>query len=91
MTNADRIAIAHARLDAVRRDDVTFASKRATPKRIQKGSVVVGAKEFPVKQILMAAANSIRSTEPRVTPADFITHYAVSRPRKLGFTERYSE
>jgi len=81
----------HARLDAVTRDDVIRASKRIAPKRIQKWSVVVGGKEFPVKQLLTEAANSLNSSESRVTPADFITHFAVSRLKKLGFTVRYAE
>src|SRR5947207_1427425 len=76
----------HARLEAVTRDDVIRASKRIAPKRIQKWSVLVGGKEFPAKQILMAAANGLNSTEPRVTPADCISHFAVNRLKKLGFT-----
>jgi len=81
----------HARLDALTRDDIIRVSKRITPKRIQKWSVIVGGKEFPVKQILMEAANSLSSSESRVTPADFIAHFAVSRLKKLGFTVRYAE
>ncbi len=83
--------MAHSRIEAVTREDVIRASKKTVPKRIQKWSVLVGDKEFPVKQILMAAANSIASTAPRVTPADFIAHFAVSRLKKLGFTVRYAE
>lgn len=83
--------MAHARLEAVTRNDVVRASKHTTPKRIQKWSVVVEGKEVPVKQILMAAANAIQSSAPRVTPADFTAHYAVSRLKRLGFTVRYSE
>lgn len=81
----------NARLKAVTREDVIRVSKRIEPKTIQKWSVVVGGKEFPIKQILMEAANSIASTAPRVTPADFITHSAVSRLKTLGFTVRYTE
>jgi hypothetical protein len=81
----------HVRLEALTRDDVIRVSKRIAPKQIQKWSVVIGNKEFPVKQILMEAANSINSAAPRVTPADFIAHYAVSRLRKLGFDVRYAE
>lgn len=81
----------NSRLKAVTREDVIRVSKRLEPKTIQKWSVVIGSKEFPVKQILMEAANSISSPAPRVTPADFIAHYAVSRLRKLGLEVRYAE
>lgn len=81
----------HPRLEVVTPEDVIRVSKRIAPKRIQKWSVLVGGKEFPVKQILMEAANSINSNEPRVTPADFIAHFAVSRLKKLGFTVHYAE
>jgi hypothetical protein len=79
------------RLEAVTKEDVIRVAKHLNAKRIQKWSVVVGSKEFPVKQILMEAANSIRSSAPRVTPADFIAHYAVSKLRRLEFEVRYSE
>jgi len=62
-----------------------------SPKRIQKWSVIVGDKEFPVKQILMEAANGVSSGAPRVTPADFTAHFAVSRLRRLGLAVRYAE
>lgn len=81
----------HPRLESVTRSDIIRASRQVVPKRIQKWSVVVGGREFPVKQLLMAAANSADSREPRVTPADFIAHYAVSRLRRLGFAVRYEE
>jgi hypothetical protein len=81
----------HARLEALTREDVIRASKKIAPKPIQKWSVVIGNKEFPVKQLLMEAANGVNSSAPRVTPADFIAHYAVSRLRKLGFDVRYAE
>jgi hypothetical protein len=83
--------MAHARLEAVTPADVVRASKDTTPKRIQKWSVVVEGKELPVKQILMAAANIVQSSAPRVTPADFTAHYAVSRLKNLGFSVRYAE
>lgn len=83
--------MANVRLEAVTREDVIRVAKSLTPKRIQKWSVIVGSKEFPVKQLLMEAANSLRSQAPRVTPADFIAHSAVSRLRKLEFDVRYSE
>ena len=80
----------NSRLEAVTKEDLVRAAKSLSPKRIQKWSVIVGAKEFPVKQILMEGANSIRSNAPRVTPADFTAHYAVSRLRKMDFDVRYS-
>jgi hypothetical protein len=83
--------MAHARLEDLTREDIIRVSKKIAPKRIQKWSVVIGNKEFPVKQILMEAANGVNSPAPRVTPADFITHYAVSRLRRLGFNVRYAE
>lgn len=81
----------HPRLEAVTHEDVIRVAKKLTPKTIQKWSVVVGTKEFPVKQMLMEAANSIASPEPRVTPADFIAHFAANRLKKLGFIVKYSE
>jgi hypothetical protein len=39
----------------------------------------------------VAAANLIDSSAPRVTPADFIAHYAVRKLKKLGFTVKYYE
>ena len=81
----------NTRLKAVTKEDIVRVSKRLEPKTIQKWSVVVGHKEFPIKQILMEAANSINSTAPRVTPADFITHSAVSQLKALGFSVRYAE
>lgn len=83
--------MAHPRLEAVTKEHVVRVSKRVEPKGIQKWSVLVSSKEFPVKQILMEAANSIHSSDPRVTPADFIAHYAVRKLKKLGFTVRYAE
>lgn len=80
----------HPRLEAVTKDDVVRISRKIQPRSIQKWSVVVGEREFPVKQILMEAANSLQSPEGRVTPADFIAHYAVRKLKSLGFTVRYS-
>jgi hypothetical protein len=53
--------------------------------------VVVSGKEYPVKQVLMEAANLVNSTTPRVTPADFIAHFAVRKLKQLGFTVNYYE
>jgi hypothetical protein len=83
--------MANQRLEAVTKEDVVRVAKSINPKRIQKWSVVVGGKEFPVKQLLMEAANGARSSAPRVTPADFTAHYAVNRLRKMAFDVRYSE
>lgn len=81
----------HPRLEAVTKEDVIRAAKTIDPKAIQKWSVLVNGKEFPVKQVLKEAANSIKSSAPRVTPADFIAHYAVRRLKRLGFTVHYAE
>ena len=81
----------HPRLEAVTREDVIRAAKSIEPRAIQKWSVVVNGKEFPVTQALMEAANSMKSSAPRVTPADFITHDAVRRLKRLGFTVNYAE
>ena len=76
---------------AALREDVVRAAHRVEPKGIQKWSVLVEDKEFPVKQLLMEAANLIQSAAPRATPADFIAHYAVRRFKRLGFPVRYYE
>jgi hypothetical protein len=83
--------MANARLQAVRREEVVLASQRIEPKPIQKWSVVVSGQEYPVKQVLMEAANLVNSTTPRVTPADFIAHFAVRKLKQLGFTVNYYE
>jgi hypothetical protein len=83
--------MAHPRLETVTRDDVARTAKSINPKGIQKWSVLVEGREFPVKQLLMEAANSIKSSAPRVTPADFIAHYAVRKLKQLGFIVNYRE
>jgi hypothetical protein len=80
----------HPRLEAVTKDNVLRVAKEIQPRSIQKWSVIVGDREFPVKQILMETANSLHSSEGRVTPADFIAHYAVRKLKMLGFAVRYS-
>lgn len=82
--------MANPRLLAVTKQDVIRVARHVQPKTIQKWSVVVGGKEFPVKQLLMEAANTVKSDAPRVTPADFIAHYAVRRLKDLGFQVEYS-
>ena len=79
------------RFEAVSKQDVTRAARKIEPKHIQKWSVVVEGTEYPVKQLLMEACNSVESSAPRVTPADFIAHYAVRKLKKLGFTVKYYE
>ncbi len=79
------------RFDALTKQDVLKAARRVAPKNIQKWSAVVEGKEYPVKQLLMDAANLIESPAPRVTPADFIAHYAVRKLKKLGFIVNYYE
>lgn len=73
------------------RQDIVRAARKIDPKEIQKWSAVVDGGEFPVKQLLMEAANMIDSAAPRVTPADFIAHYAVRKLKRLGFVVKYYE
>jgi len=79
------------RFEALTKQDVIRAARKINPKGIQKWSALVEGGEFPVKQLLMEAANLIESSGPRVTPADFIAHYAVRKLKKLGFTVKYYE
>src|SRR5262245_55791508 len=83
----------HPRFETLTRAHVIEAARTLTPKRIQKWSCVVPVdatdREFPVKQLFMAAANLISSEATPVTPADFIPHFAVARLRKLGFVVHY--
>jgi hypothetical protein len=79
------------RFEALTKQDVIRAARKIDPKGIQKWSALVEEDEYPVKQLLMAAANLIDSSAPRVTPADFIAHYAVRKLKKLGFTVKYYE
>jgi hypothetical protein len=77
------------RFEALTKEEVIRAARKIDPKGIQKWSVVVDGKEYPVKQLLMEAANLIQSSAPKVTPADFIAHYAVRKLKKLGLTVKY--
>ncbi|MDZ4340437.1 MAG: hypothetical protein U1B94_09530 [candidate division NC10 bacterium] len=79
------------RLDTLTRQAVNAAGKRVSPGTIRKWSVVVGGREFPVKQIVREAANLLVIKSPRVTPADFIAHDAVRILKRLGFEVRYTE
>jgi hypothetical protein len=83
--------MANDRLSTLTKDDVVQAAQRIQPKGIQKWSVVISGREYPVKQVLMEAANLVNSPAPRVTPADFIAHFAVRKLKKLGFTVNYYE
>jgi hypothetical protein len=83
--------MANPRFEAVTKQDVIRASRKTEPKSIQKWSVLVEGTEFPVKQLLMEACNSIESSAPRVTPADFIAHSAVRKLKKLGLSVKYYE
>ena len=79
------------RFEVLTRQDVIRAARKMQAKEIQKWSVIVDGGEYPVKQVLMEAANLSDSSAPRVTPADFIAHYAVRKLKKLGFAVRYYE
>src|SRR5437667_11565275 len=81
--------VANPRIAAVTRDHVLRAVQTLRPKEIYKWSVVVEGKEYPVKQLLMEAANLVKSPAPLVTPADFIPHYAKRQFEKLGFSVHY--
>lgn len=83
--------MANDRLSIVTKDEVVQAAQRIQAKGIQKWSVIVSGREYPVKQVLMEAANLVNSPAPRVTPADFIAHFAVRKLKKLGFTVNYYE
>lgn len=61
------------------------AVKRGKPEPIRKWGLDLDGQEFPVKQIVREAANSLEMNAPAVTPADFIAHDAVRILRRLGF------
>ena len=83
----------HPRFEVMSRDDVIRAARELKPKPVREwGCVVVldgRETEFPVKQLFKEAANQVASTDPKVTPADFISHFAADRLTKLGFEVRY--
>jgi hypothetical protein len=81
----------NSRLDALSKEAVVKAAKHLQPGTIQKWSVMVGGKEFPVKQLVREAANSLPMDTPKATPADFIAHDAVRILKRLGFEVRYTE
>jgi hypothetical protein len=72
---------------------VFAAAKSLKPKPIQKWACVVPVngepQEYPVKQLFLEAANRVVSASPKVTPADFISHSAVARLKRLRFEVNY--
>ncbi len=85
----------NARFDRVTKAHVIAAAESIeVPRRIQKWSCRVPLngteKSFPVKQLFTAAANQVLSDDRPVDPSDFISHFAVSRLRRLGFAIDYS-
>lgn len=85
------VNVRNERLDLVNRDHIRKAAETIRPKNIHRWSVIVEGREFPVKQLFMAAANLVESDAPRVTPADLIPHSAVRKLKKMGFEVRYAE
>ena len=83
----------NARFAALTRDHVIQAAKVMKPRPIQKWGCSVpvngGDREFPVKQLFLEAANRVNSSEPKATPADFISHFAVASLKRLGFNVNY--
>lgn len=85
--------MAHPRLESLTRAAIVRAAKDLAPGDIRKWSVVIGAREFPVKQLVREAANRLHSSDPIVTPADLTAHDAVRYLRRHGFADavRYQE
>ena len=79
------------RLDVLDEKAIKNAAKDLRPGTIQKWSVVVDGKEFPVKQLVRKAANLLPMKAATVTPADFIPHDAARILKRLGFEVRYTE
>ena len=83
----------HPRFEVLNRDHVIEAARTLKPKPVQKWTCVVSLdgdqREYPVKQLFLEAANRIQSPSPKATPADFISHFAVARLKKLGFDVKY--
>ncbi len=76
------------RLNALTPEAVRKVAKKLHPEPIRKWSVAIAGLEFPVKQIVREAANSLDLDAPSVTPADFIAHDAVRILRRLGFEKQ---
>lgn len=85
--------MAHPRLEALTRDAIIRAAKNLAPGDIRKWSVVVGGREFPVKQLVREAANQLHGKDSLVTPADLTAHDAVRYLKRHGFADavRYQE
>src|SRR5437870_6486208 len=76
------------RLNALTSEAVRKAAKIGKPEPIGKWGLELEGQEFPVKQIVREAANSLETNAPEVTPADFIAHDAVRILRRLGFDKQ---
>ena len=85
--------MAHPRLEALTHDAIIRAAKNLAPGDIRKWSVVVGGREFPVKQLVREAANQLHGKDSPVTPADLTAHDAVRYLKRHGFADavRYQE
>jgi hypothetical protein len=83
----------HPRFQHVTQEHLTRAARSISPKQIQKWSCLLRVngkqQEFPVKQILMEAANLVAANDPSVTPQDFTAHDAVRMLKKLGLDVYY--
>ncbi len=79
------------RFNALTPHHIKTTAHRIQPGPIQKWAVAIDGVEYPVKQLVMEAANAITLPAPPVTPADFISHSAVRKLRRLGFEVRYYE
>ena len=76
------------RLNALTPEAVKKVAKKLKPEPIRKWGLAIEGEEFPVKQIVREAANSLDMIAPGVTPADFIAHDAVRILRRLGFEKQ---
>lgn len=76
------------RLNALTAESVRKVARKLRPEPIRKWGLALETDEFPVKQIVREAANSLDMNAPDVTPADFIAHDAVRILRRLGFEKQ---
>ena len=76
------------RLNALTPKAVRKVAKKLKPEPIRKWGLALDGDEFPVKQIVREAANSLGMNAPDVTPADFIANDAVRILRRLGFEKQ---
>lgn len=77
------------RFAAVTVEHVNRAARTIQPGNIQKWGVMLEGTEYPVRPLMMAAANLVRSDAPLVTPADSNTHQCGRWLQRLGFEVRY--